>query len=176
VSGEELLPGATPLADLGLVVLARGEVDLAAPVVEISPNKGPRIDMMLAAAGLFAPAEWNAPAVTAWILEAAEEARRTAPIRGGAAGAKGHYVVEQLKRARRWLSKAQLTSSSIRPGMIAASKLSAASPVVLVGVVREVSPAGEILCIDGDAGPNTDRVALRVRQLSDPLFLGCGFL
>lgn len=129
---------------------------------------------MLAAVGHFAANDWNAAAVSTWILEAAARSSRKPPIAGAL---KGVDVVAQLQAAKRWLPKATLTLAKVRPGMIAASKASALSPVVWVGVVREVASNGDLLCIDGDAGgqPGT-RVAIRTRKLTDPLFLGCGFL
>lgn len=163
------------LPSLGPAVLALAEADLAAPTVETSLNSSPRIDQMLALVGAVPPADWDAAAVSAWVLEAADAAGRARPIAGSVDAA---TVVAQLKAARRWIDRGLLTRSTVRPGMIAGFRV-AALPSVLkrrVGLVRSIASDGAIDVIFGNAGPQRDRVAVETRAWNDPLFLGVGGL
>jgi hypothetical protein len=131
-----------------------------------------RVVAFLSGVGLVAPHDWNGAAVSTWLRESAVAAGQNSPVADSADGA---ALVAQLVAAKRWIPRAGLTIANVRPGMIAARRAAAGSPIVLVGVVSAINVGtGLLTTIQGSAGERRDRVATRGMLLSDALFLGVG--
>jgi hypothetical protein len=172
------------LRELGPDVLARAENDLLMGIVETSFNGGnARIAEMDAYVGaVYGSDGWSAPAVSAWIIEAAKAAgRHHPPIPGGKTGVD---VVVQLKAARRWLDAAIVRANPVvllRPGVITAFKADPHPQTTSTkcGILRSYDGSGMLTTLQGDAavdGGSGDRLRVVVRPLSDVRFLGIGTL
>lgn len=169
------------LASLGPDVLARAEVDLANGIVETTFNGGStRIAEMDAYVGaVYGSDGWSAPAVSAWLIEAAKAAgRHHPPIPGGKTGVD---LVLQFKAARRWLDAAIVRANPalLQPGVVTAYKADPHPQTTSTkcGVLRVYDGAGTLTTLQGDAaidGGSGDRLRVVSRLLSDVRFLGIG--
>lgn len=164
----------TPTDVIGLAALARARADRDLPVVETAPNWGPRIKQYLANVGISAPAHWCAAALSTWIMEAEQATGWKGPI-VPSPGAK--HIMQQFRRAGRWLQRAKVLPSEVRPGMVAVwDRGTPAAPWRgHVGMVAGVN-GGAFSSIEGNATPAGDRVAAVPRSLRDRSLLGFGVL
>lgn len=157
----------------GLAVLERARADLS--VVEVEHNSSPRIAEYAANFGLTPPLNWCAVATSTWILEAAKRLGVEPPIDGSAVA---KNVRDQLIGKGSWTPIEALKASEVRPGDVAVwHRGDPGAWSGHVGVVESVSADGHALnTIEGNSGPQGDRVARMVRGLDDPLLLGVGRL
>jgi peptidoglycan hydrolase-like protein with peptidoglycan-binding domain len=169
------LPPAPPKA-LAAAFLARALADLDAGVVETAPNDGPRIRAMLSAVGVTWPDHWCAAAATDWIHGAAHDLGIEAPVRGSAGAL---ALMAQFQQAGRFMSATDLRTNPYRlePGQIAFWLRGApGSGKGHTGAVETRATGTAFASIDGNGGPQGDRVARTQRDLRDPKFLGVGRL
>lgn len=174
------MPALVPLAKLGPAALAAARADLG--VRETSPNRGSRVDQMLANVGLDNASRsgdgypWCAAATTTWIQEGSKASGVTPPIEGSAMA---QEIMRQLQAAKRWTDAADLGDArfSLRPGMVLVwTRGPTGSGLGHVGVVDHVVNAGNVVTIEGNSGPTGNGVYEVTRSLSDPRLLGAGWL
>lgn len=166
-------PAGTP-ASLEAAVLAEAQAALEAGVAETSPNDGPVVGQYLRDAGVTPPASWCAAAARAWMHAAAKRLGIAPPVQGSP-GAKA--FVAQLDAVGRWTPREKLTAADLLPGRIIAWHRGAPGAWTgHIGVIERYDGNGQIHTIEGNSGPNGDRVARMMRRLDDPLLLGVGRL
>jgi hypothetical protein len=166
---------------LGLALLDRYRAALAMPVVESPPNsnRGPWIDDALRMCGLDPTKgrfNWCAACWTKCANEAATATGHTLPIAGGA-GAKA--IKDQFIAAKQWIPAHEL-AGRIEPGMTLVWDRSDGTTGHEwwghIGIVESVRASGTIVTIEGNSGPQGDRVAMMARSLTDPRLIGAGWL
>ena len=176
-AAELVRPKPTPPAPpkgLAAAFLARAQADLDAGVVETAPNDSDRIRAMLAAVGVTWPDHWCAAAATDWIRGAASDVGVAPPVRGSAGAL---ALMAQFQQAQRFISAAELLKHPelLEPGMIGFETRGAAGSGKGHTYAVETRATGtRFQSIDGNGGPQGDRVARTQRDLRDPRFLGVG--
>jgi hypothetical protein len=154
-------------------------IDYTAPTIETSDNAGPRIDQMLANTGNAPGAPWCAAAVSTWFKEGAATLGTTVPF---ALSAGVIQIVQQFETPKNtqisWTSAADIQADPtiVQPGMIVAwSSSPGSSSLSHIGLVVAASTDGVTYqTIEGNSGPNSDRVALMTRQIHAPTLFGMG--
>lgn len=160
---------------LALAVLACARADLEAGVREQPPgsNNGPEIRAYLAGVGVPPPAAWCAAAATAWLRRGAQSLGLAAPV-PGSAGALA--LAGQFERNGLWVP-AKLAPQAAAPGWLVFWRRPPGAWQGHVGVLEEVCADGAKFCsIEGNSGPQSDRVARMERRFDDPHLLGLGRL
>jgi hypothetical protein len=162
---------AAPAVALGAALLEAARADLGVRETG-GANRGPEIDAALRAVGAPVGSAWCAAMLTRWLRRAAEAAGVPSPI-PGSAGAKA--IGSQLVQAGRWGDAREL-AGRVGPGWIVVWHRGAPGAWTgHVGVVEAVQ-GDEIVTIEANSGPATDRVARMRRRLDDPMLLGGGWV
>ncbi|WP_437310022.1 peptidoglycan-binding domain-containing protein [Sorangium sp. So ce388] len=169
-------PPPAPPKGLAAALLARAQADLEAGIVETAPNDGSRIRAMLDAVGVGWPDNWCAAAATDWIRGAAADLQVEPPVRGSAGAL---ALMAQFEQAERFIPAAELREHPelLEPGMIGfETRGSPGSGKGHTYAVETRATGTKFTSIDGNGGPQGDRVARTPRDLRDPRFLGVGKL
>lgn len=161
-------------ADFGETVLRFALRDLTAGVREdIARNDGHRIREYAARFGLVPPLNWCAVAASTWLAEAAEGLRVPLPVSlsPAARGLMGSCI-----RSGRWVPWHKLAEANIAPGsLVVWWRGSRESWQGHVGIVERLDNSSPIVhTIEGNSGPQGDRVARMQRSLIDEHLLGMG--
>ncbi len=148
-------------------------------VAETSPNSGPRIDEMLGNYSI-SHANWCAAAVGTWIRDAAKRRGVAPPITGSASSKITMAQFQDPSNLRvAWVGAAELRAdpSLVAPGMVSVwTRGDPAGALGHIGVVAEVLGDGAYASIEGNSGPDSDRVQRNVRRIDDANLLGMGIV
>lgn len=161
--------------DLGLATLQHALADLRAGVREIAYNDGPRIREYAQVFGLVPPINWCSVAVGTWLREAADEYDFRLPIKGSPAA---KTTMSQFIKAGLWTPRKGLHEGVLVPGNIVVWHRGAPGAWTgHIGIIEDRdSDSGDLLTVEGNSGPNGDKVARMRREVDNRLLLGVGRL
>lgn len=146
-------------------------------VIETGPNTGPRVNVMLSNVGAPPGSEWCAAAVSTWLFDAARAQGVARPVAGSA---QAKAVLRQFQDGAnshvRFLDVATLrTRGGLAPGMVVFwTRGPSQGPYGHIGVVSKVGAGGAFWSVEGNAGPNADRVVESPHNVASDSFLGAG--
>lgn len=155
-------------SSFGQAVLEKAKKDLSDGVKEdLGKNDGKRIREYFDNFGAKYGQEWCAAALSTWMKEAGG-----GPIQGSL-GAR--EVGRQFEAINKWIPKENVKPEHLAPGNIAVwSRGKAGSGKGHIGVIESSDSSGGFSSIEGNSGPNGDRVFMNTHNISDGNLLGIG--
>ena len=152
--------------DLAMLALAEAKLDLARGIKEEGGyNDGPAIEAYAQPLGLHAPISWCAAAYSAWVRRASKQLGIEPPPVGSALA---QEVMRQFMALGRFIPVEQAVDADLTPGTtVIWSRLPNPSWQGHIGIITAHTPGSDTFeTIEGNSGPQGDRVALMVRSLS----------
>jgi hypothetical protein len=155
-------------SSFGLSVLSNAQKDLSEGVYEdLGRNDGKRIREYFKYFNSPAKQEWCAAAVSAWMIEAGG-----GPVQGSL-GAR--EIGRQFESAGKWIPKNKIKPEDLALGNIAVwSRGEAGSGKGHIGVISSSDDYGNFSSIEGNSGPQGDRVYENRHSMNDSNLLGIG--
>ena len=151
-------------------VLNNAKQDLNEGVYEdLGRNDGKRIREYFKHLNSASGQEWCAAAVTAWMKEAGG-----GPVQGSLGA---QEVGRQFQAAKKWIPRDKIKPEDLTPGNIAVwSRGEPGSGKGHIGVISSSDDSGNFSSIEGNSGPQSNRVYENRHSINDSNLLGIGIL